>query len=382
VNLKIQGPHCNLANQLGRPSHGTVDHRRGRFYHCQRAPSPHRANTRRYPSRAALVRAGDKVELRPPAEILATLDDKGCLDGVPFMPEMLGFFGRPFTVEAQVERACDTVRYSGVRRLRDTVILDDLRCNGSGHAGCQAQCRLYWKEAWLRPASTDERQDGVPGSDDFMQLQQITLANVHGADSKPDDVRYRCQATELLRASEPVGWWSARSFLGELTNGNVGVWRFLSVMARIIVEEIGRRVGIVSSHPFRSNEMNGQKAIQPASGGLRPGDLVQIRTKSEIGQTLDANGKSKGLWFDREMLPYCSQRARVKAKVERIIDEGSGRLIEIKSDCYILDDVVCRSDRSEGRWFCPRAIYPYWRECWLRPLSPEAAESQSNASRS
>ena len=44
------------------------------------------------------MRAGDRVELRSPAEILATLDERGCLDGLPFMPEMLGFFGRPFTV--------------------------------------------------------------------------------------------------------------------------------------------------------------------------------------------------------------------------------------------------------------------------------------------
>ena len=32
-------------------------------------------------------------------------------------------------------------------------MLDDLRCSGGAHAGCQASCRLFWKEAWLRPAS-------------------------------------------------------------------------------------------------------------------------------------------------------------------------------------------------------------------------------------
>ncbi len=35
------------------------------------------------------LRAGDLVELRPPAEILATLDEGGATDGLPFMPEML-----------------------------------------------------------------------------------------------------------------------------------------------------------------------------------------------------------------------------------------------------------------------------------------------------
>ena len=44
--------------------------------------------------RSGCVRSGDLVSLRPPEEILATLDEQGCLDGVPFMPEMLRFFGR------------------------------------------------------------------------------------------------------------------------------------------------------------------------------------------------------------------------------------------------------------------------------------------------
>ena len=116
---------------------------------------------RRRVAGVAIVRAGERVELRAPAEILATLDAQGCLDGVPFMPEMLGYFGRVCTVEAQVERACDTVNYTGVFRLRNTVILDDLRCDGTGHDGCEAQCRLYWKEAWLRPASSGAGGDEV-----------------------------------------------------------------------------------------------------------------------------------------------------------------------------------------------------------------------------
>ena len=45
----------------------------------------------------------------------------------------------------------------GVRRLPDTVLLDGLRCGGGEHGGCQAQCLLYWKEAWLRPAGDGAR---------------------------------------------------------------------------------------------------------------------------------------------------------------------------------------------------------------------------------
>jgi len=319
------------------------------------------------------VRAGDRVELRPPGEILATLDAQGSLDGVPFMPEMLGFFERTLTIEAQVARACDTVNYSGVRRLRETVLLDDLRCDGSGHAGCQAGCRLYWKEAWLRPATKHERHDDVRG-EDFVRLEQLVAGNVHGATSTADVPTFRCQATELLRASEPVGWWNVRSFVHELTCGNVGPFRFVRVMTRIVVEEVGRRLGLVTSYPFCPSQRTGRTNVSPQPAGLRPGELVQIRPKHEIARTLDEIGKHRGLWFDREMLAYCGRTASVRSKVERFIDEGSGRMVELASDCYILDGVVCQSYRSAGRWFCPRAIYPFWRECWLRRLEDEAAD--------
>ena len=36
------------------------------------------------------------------------------------------------------------------RRLYDTVHLEGLRCTGQSHGGCQAQCFLFWKEAWLK----------------------------------------------------------------------------------------------------------------------------------------------------------------------------------------------------------------------------------------
>ena len=321
------------------------------------------------------MRAGDRVQLRSPAEILATLDERSSLEGVPFMPEMLGYFGRTFTVAAQVERACDTVGYSGVRRLKDTVILDDLRCDGSEHAGCQAQCRLYWKEAWLRTASIGgDREE--PSSEAFSELKRLAESNVHGADMTSEEQTFRCQATELMRASEPVGWWSVSSLVHELTGGDVGPWQFVRFMTRLVVEELARRMRLLSPSPFPPKHPNEQpSAAATPLRGLRPGELVQIRTKGEIRETIAPNGKNRGLWFDREMLPYCGRTARVKTKVERFIDEGSGRLVELASDCYILDDVVCQSSRSDGRCFCPRAIYPWWRECWLRPLEDEAAEA-------
>jgi hypothetical protein len=321
--------------------------------------------------RGSQLRRNDVVEVRTPAEILATLDEDGCREGTPFMPEMLRSLGRVFTVTARVERACDTINQTGARRMRDTVILDDLRCDGFSHGGCQAGCRLYWKEAWLRPLSapraadpSDPRQIGA-----YVELERLVLSNTGVAGAETDT--YRCQATEFLRASEPIAFWDPRSFWREIRCGNVSPGRFLRVMAGAVLEEIGLRVGVRSEKPFRRG---GNASSTAPKACLNPGRLVQIRPKAEIRQTLTEEGKTRGLWFDREMLPYCGHTHTVERKVDRFIDERTGRMVELKSDCYILDGVVCSGDRSYGRWFCPRAIYPWWRECWLNPVDHSVEE--------
>jgi hypothetical protein len=96
---------------------------------------------------------------------------------------------------------------------------------------------------------------------------------------------------------------------------------------------------------------------------LQPGELVEVRSKEEIMATLDKDQKNRGLWFDSEMLPYCGGIYRVLRRVHRIIDEKTGKLINMKNPCIVLEGVVCKSDFHR---LCPRAIYPYWRENWLK----------------
>src|SRR3954447_9063859 len=98
----------------------------------------------------AKLRKGDVVEVRSAADILATLDDRGERDALPFMPEMVAMCGRRFTVAARAERICDTIAAAGVRAMEDTVVLERATCDGSGHGGCAAACLVYWKEDWLR----------------------------------------------------------------------------------------------------------------------------------------------------------------------------------------------------------------------------------------
>src|SRR5712672_2031875 len=140
------------------------------------------------------LRHGDRVEVKSAAEILATLDGGGALEGLPFMPEMAQYCGRRFVVDKRADKVCDTVHYTGSRRLPDAVLLVDLRCDGSGHDGCQAECRPFWKEAWLR--RVHGATGAAPPTDEkaTAALLELTRRNTTQFSEGKTEVRYRCQA--------------------------------------------------------------------------------------------------------------------------------------------------------------------------------------------
>ena len=94
-------------------------------------------------------RRGDIVEVRSTAEIAATLDASGCLDELAFMPEMAMYCGRRYRVRSRASKTC--VEGLGLRRMDDTIFLENLRCDGAAHDGCERGCLMFWKEAWLKP---------------------------------------------------------------------------------------------------------------------------------------------------------------------------------------------------------------------------------------
>jgi hypothetical protein len=313
-------------------------------------------------------KAGDAVQLRPPADILATLDGEGRLDGLPFMPEMLAYFGGRYRVLARVERACDTIDPDGgVRRIPDAVLLDDLRCDGFAHGGCQAGCRMYWKEDWLEPVDESSPLARELWATELEELTRRVSRVTTGSDGGVPV--YRCQATAMPEASVRVTRnETPRSFLDELRSSNVGPGRFLVALSRLFGESVAKRLHLMSRGLFMPYDKALREQSPPVTE-FRPGQLVRIRSKEQIARTLGPNGKNKGLWFDREMLPFCGRTARVLRRIDRFVDEASGKMVELKSDCYILEGVVCSGDRSKGRRLCSRAIYPYWRSCWLEPIS-------------
>jgi hypothetical protein len=322
------------------------------------------------------LRPGDVVEVKSPAEIFATLDGDA-VDNMPFMAEMLRHTGRRYTVSRRVDKICDTVTKTGSRRMRSTVYLEDLRCDGSAHGGCQAGCRLYWKEDWLRRVNGEMMAAPPVPQETPPELEAALEAGTHVVREGDTEQTWRCQNTETLKATshlrvfkDPDQYWR------EFNNGNYGRLRFAWLFVRSFILELAHRLGLTSQLPLRGPYA---KAPESEPLNLQPGEFVQVRSPEEIKATLDAEGHHRGLSFDREMLPYCGQTLRVKARVNRLIVESTGRMVTIRRDAIILEGAVCSGECSSGRWFCPREIYAYWREAWLKRVEdPVSAAAGAN----
>jgi hypothetical protein len=102
---------------------------------------------------------------------------------------------------------------------------------------------------------------------------------------------------------------------------------------------------------------------------LQPGDLVRVKTHQEILSTLDRRNKNRGLYFDVEMVPFCGRVYRVRSRVDRFINEKTGRMMSLKTPAVIMEGVFCRSHFSKRRMFCPRGLHSWWREVWLERVS-------------
>jgi hypothetical protein len=98
--------------------------------------------------------------------------------------------------------------------------------------------------------------------------------------------------------------------------------------------------------------------------GVVPGDRIRVLRRDEITVTLDKQGRNRGLRFDDDMIKRCGQSYRVLKRVERLIDDATGQMLEMKAPCIVLDG----ADASgEFLRLLAQHEYPFWREVWLSP---------------
>jgi hypothetical protein len=342
------------------------------------------------------LKAGDWVEVCSKEEILATLDASGKLENLPFMPEMLRYCGLRFRVFKRADKACDNIADWSIRRMRDAVHLETLRCDGAAHGGCEAGCLIFWKEAWLKRAENS-------GTDSLVALEghsshsnagpHCTVASLMKSSctttADSGEPIYACQATELRNFTSEMRWWDPRQYVRDVRSGNLstGLADDTRGQRRLdFVLAIVRLLHALTITLFNRERQKHQRTVYPHIVGklektpiertdLQPGELVQVRSKEEIIATLDRQNKNRGLLFDSEMLPYCGNIYRVLRRVHHIVDEKTGKMTHMKFPCIVLEGVYCRSDYHR---LCPRAIYSYWREGWLKRATQPPQRSESH----
>lgn len=290
---------------------------------------------------------GDWGEVRPFSEILATLDAQGRCDGLPFMPEMVPYCGRRFRVYRKAAKVFLDWQYV-VARLKNTVFLEGVRCSGESHGGCEMGCLIFWKEAWLRPATADE---SAHATTDVRFKVNADLRTTKGA-------AFCCQGTELANCTTNLRWWDVRQYFDDFRMREICVKEWTTMMALLAYNSLRQFCG------FRKygNVFGCRKKTVEVVLDLQPGEWVQVRSREEIEATLDIDGRNRGLGFGPEMAAFFNRRFRVLRRVERIVVEWSGEIRTI-ANTVILDGTDCT---GMAHRCCPRNCHHLWREAWLK----------------
>jgi len=121
---------------------------------------------------------------------------------------------------------------------------------------------------------------------------------------------------------------------------------------------------LVSSIKFKSENKN---LKNPTLAKVNPGDLVRIKSKSEIKRTLDEREKYKGCLFIDEMYEYCGKSFKVLKVIDYFFDEAQQKMCKCR-DIVILDGVVCSGRQRLYKVRCDRNCFFFWHLGWLEKV--------------
>lgn len=333
--------------------------------------------------------------VRSKEEILATLDKDARLEGLPFMPEMFNYCGRRLRVVKRAHKTCDPSLGIAGRKISNAVHLEEIRCDGSGHDGCEAGCLIFWKEAWLKRANLQDSSEMRPQGRGACTEEDVLLHTKEpiSADKPAAEGKYICQNTHLKFATQNLPWWDVRQYIEDYTSGNVRLsqmaasflfflWHSLTHAGlgfgsfMMCLYDVFQKIRGGSPYPWRQGKIKKGSPTPSEKLNLQAGELVRVKPYSEIIKSLDDKWHNRGMYFDGDMVPFTEKTYVVKRRVKQIIDEKTGKMLRFKTDAIILDGVACEARYATCRRFCPRAIYPYWREIWLERADSQVAKNE------
>lgn len=95
------------------------------------------------------LKPNELVEVRSEQEILQTLNAKKRHKGLLWMAGMRKYCGKRY----KVFKRLDTILLESngeLRKMKNTVLLESVMCDGYEFFGCDRSCFHYWREAWLK----------------------------------------------------------------------------------------------------------------------------------------------------------------------------------------------------------------------------------------
>jgi hypothetical protein len=303
------------------------------------------------------LRPGDLVEVKRPDEILDALDSDGTLDHLPFMPEMVEFCGRRFRLASRVVKTCSSGSMAPIRAFRcsDVVTLEGVRCSGAAHDGCQKECMIFWREAWLRKVG-DETVDAPEDLKAGERLRsRLKVAN--------GPKKYFCQASELLSATESL---TRRHRFGlcfsEVRAGNCSALQMAARIATWLFWKTRRKLWGEYGRGSNTSTPGG-------SLNLQPGEWIEVKPLARISETLNERAHNRGLYFMPSMGLECGRQYQVRKRLERIIVDGTGEMRHMRNTVF-LDGSLCGCAYTVFGG-CSRAEFNYWRDSWLCRPTPK-----------
>lgn len=169
---------------------------------------------------------------------------------------------------------------------------------------------------------------------------------------------FNCQSTSLLKATTPIHAWDFRHYFWEIKSTE---YKGVITLLQRLVELFKRKVTYFLT-PGKFHILGEKRRTPVKTLDLKPGEIVEVRSKEEIMKTLDLRGRNRGLEFMPEMLKYCGKRFKVFRKVDRMIFDATGRM-RLIPNTVILKGVNCDGSAHGG---CQRTCFCLWREIWLK----------------
>ena len=113
--------------------------------------------------------------------------------------------------------------------------------------------------------------------------------------------------------------------IDDLSRGELKLSGFVAISLIAALNRVRARMGLPEIGIIRGRK----PAVAGCASGLVAGDRVRVKDRYGMRSALDARGHNRGLRFEPEMTLHLGTRHEVERRIDRMIDEQTGRMLEL-----------------------------------------------------